>query len=53
MAVGDQDHRHASADALAAALPDARFTRVPGDHFTAFTSPEFAKAITTFLGPAS
>ena len=37
----------------AAALPNARFTRVPGDHFTAFTSPEFAAAITAFLGPAS
>ena len=50
--VGDQDQAHASADALAAALPNARFTRVPGNHFTALTSPEFATAILAFLnGP--
>lgn len=49
VAVGDQDHEHASADALAAALPDARFTRVPGNHFTAIGSPEFAAAVTDFL----
>ena len=53
VAVGDQDHGHSSADLLAETLPDARFTRVPGDHFTAFTSPEFATAVTKFLGPAS
>lgn len=50
VAVGDQDHGHASADELAALLPNARFTRVPGDHFTALTSPELATAITAFLG---
>ena len=49
VAVGDQDHEHASADALAAALPDSRFTRVPGNHFTAIGSPEFAAAVTDFL----
>lgn len=47
--VGDRDERHASADALAAVLPDARFTRVPGDHYTAFAGPEFADAVTAFL----
>jgi pimeloyl-ACP methyl ester carboxylesterase len=47
--VGDQDHDHASADALAATLPNARFTRVPGNHWTALTGPEFANAIVAFL----
>jgi hypothetical protein len=49
--VGDQDHA-ASAEALAAVLPNARFTRVPGDHWSALTGPELATAITAFLpGP--
>ncbi len=48
--VGDQDERHASADRLAAAMPNARFTRVPGNHFTALTSEEFRAAILDFLG---
>jgi pimeloyl-ACP methyl ester carboxylesterase len=51
--VGDQDNGHASADALAAALPNARFTRVPGNHFTALTRPELATAIVGFLGRPS
>ena len=46
--VGDQDHPHASAEALAAALPAARFAEVPGNHFTALTSPDLAKAILAF-----
>jgi pimeloyl-ACP methyl ester carboxylesterase len=46
---GDQDHAHASAGALAAVLPNTRFTRVPGDHWSALTSPELATAITAFL----
>lgn len=33
--IGDQDDDHASADVLAAALPNARFARVPDNHFTA------------------
>jgi pimeloyl-ACP methyl ester carboxylesterase len=49
VAVGDQDTAHASADGLAAAIPGARFTRVPGDHFTAFTSRELTSVITAFL----
>ncbi|WP_223199401.1 alpha/beta fold hydrolase [Solihabitans fulvus] len=48
--VGDEDHDHASADELAAALPLARFTRVPGDHWTALTGPEFSTALVAFLG---
>lgn len=47
--VGDADHGHATAGELAAALPDARFTRVPGDHWFALGAPEFAQAITEFL----
>jgi pimeloyl-ACP methyl ester carboxylesterase len=47
--VGDQDNGHASAGALAALLPNARFTRVPGNHFTAVASPELATAIIAFL----
>ena len=47
--VGDQDHDHADASALAAVLPQARFTRVPGDHWTALTGPGLATAITGFL----
>ncbi len=51
--VGDEDHDHASADALAALLPRARFTRVPGDHWTALTGPGLATAITGFLADRS
>jgi pimeloyl-ACP methyl ester carboxylesterase len=51
--VGDQDHDHASADALAAVLPNARFTRVPGNHWTALTGPEFSIAIMAFLAEYS
>ena len=53
VAVGDRDQRHASASELADALPNGEFVRVPGNHFTAMTSPEFAAAITAFLGPRS
>lgn len=52
VAVGDGDDTHSSADALADALPDARFVRVPGNHFTALAAPEFAAAILALLdGP--
>jgi pimeloyl-ACP methyl ester carboxylesterase len=47
--VGDQDHDHTSADALAAILPNARFIGVPGNHWTALTGPELATAATVFL----
>jgi hypothetical protein len=49
LVVGDQDQAHASAGALAAVLPSARFTRVPGDHWSTLTGPELATAITAFL----
>lgn len=51
--VGDEDHDHASAEALAAVLPKARFTRVRGNHWTALTGPEFASAITAVLAEYS
>jgi pimeloyl-ACP methyl ester carboxylesterase len=47
--VGDRDHDHASAGDLAAALPCARFRRVPGDHWTALTAPELGDAMAAFL----
>ena len=33
VAVGDQDHAHATGKALAAALPGGRFTPLLGDHW--------------------
>jgi len=45
--IGERDTR-ASADALAAAIPAARFARVPGDHH-AFLRPELTAAILDFL----
>lgn len=48
VAIGDRDERD-DADRLAALLPDARFCRVPGDHWGAFVAPELATAIVEFL----
>ncbi|MFB9688968.1 alpha/beta fold hydrolase [Amycolatopsis plumensis] len=50
--VGGEDAGHATADALAAALPAGRFTRVPGTHFTAMSSPELTAAMVEFLAQA-
>jgi pimeloyl-ACP methyl ester carboxylesterase len=47
--VGDRDSRGATAAELAAALPNGRLVRVPGDHGTALTAPELTAAITSFL----
>jgi len=47
--VGREDASHAGADALAAALPSARFSRVPGNHLNAPSSPEFAAEIARFI----
>jgi pimeloyl-ACP methyl ester carboxylesterase len=49
VAIGDQDPANPSAAALAAALPNSSFTRVPGDHFTALGTPDLATAILAFL----
>jgi pimeloyl-ACP methyl ester carboxylesterase len=46
---GDQDHDHASASELATTLPAARFTPVPGNHWTALTGPALATTISAFL----
>jgi hypothetical protein len=37
------------ARALAEALPNGRYTELPGDHFTAMTSPKFEEALFGFL----
>jgi pimeloyl-ACP methyl ester carboxylesterase len=47
--VGDQDHDHASATALAKALPHAQHATVPGDHWSALTTQTLATTITAFL----
>jgi pimeloyl-ACP methyl ester carboxylesterase len=47
---GDQDADRGSVEDLAAILPNGNLKRIPGDHFTALTSPELATAITNFLG---
>ena len=46
---GAEDGHNATARALAEALPNGRYTELPGDHVTAMTSPEFEKALTGFL----
>jgi len=43
--VGDGDERRATAADLAAALPSSQYVAVPGDHWSAFTSPEFTAAV--------
>jgi len=48
--VGDRDSRGATADSLAALLPNGRLVVVPGDHVTAPAAPEFTKAVLEFLG---
>jgi pimeloyl-ACP methyl ester carboxylesterase len=47
--IGAEDHGHNTADALAAALPQARFLSVPGDHGTALSAPEFIAAFDEFF----
>lgn len=46
--IGDQDER-SDADELAALLRESRFVRVPGDHGSAFSSPELVTEIRAFL----
>jgi pimeloyl-ACP methyl ester carboxylesterase len=43
--VGDRDERRVSAADLAAALPSSQYLLVPGDHWSAFTSPELTAAV--------
>jgi hypothetical protein len=49
VAIGDADDTRATADQLAAELPDSRFVRLPGNHWTAFTAPEFGVAVVDWL----
>lgn len=46
--IGEKDER-SDADELAALLRDARLTRVPGDHGSAFAAPALTAAIGAFL----
>jgi pimeloyl-ACP methyl ester carboxylesterase len=47
---GTEDHDNGSAEALAAALPNGRYTAIPGNHMSAVTKPELGAAIAGFLG---
>jgi pimeloyl-ACP methyl ester carboxylesterase len=49
VAVGQDDERRESAQALAAALPDGHYTLLPGDHTAAIRSPQLGSAIAEFL----
>lgn len=49
VATSAADRHNQTARALAGALPHGQYAELPGDHFTAFTSPEFEDALTTFL----
>lgn len=46
---GADDHDNGSAEALAMALPDARYVEVPGNHMSAVTKPELGRALADFL----
>lgn len=46
---GADDHDNGSAAELAAALPNARYVEVPGNHMSAVTMPELGTAIVEFL----
>jgi pimeloyl-ACP methyl ester carboxylesterase len=47
---GDADPLAVRPEVLAAAVPGARVTLVPGDHSTVLRAPAFAAALTAFLG---
>ena len=49
MVCGAQDGDNGSAEALAAALPDARHVAIPGTHMSSVTKPELGEAIARFL----
>ena len=46
---GAEDDDNGSGEALAAAIPGARFQSVPGNHMSAVTKPELGQAIADFL----
>lgn len=50
---GTEDEDNGSARELAAALPNARYSPVPGTHMSSVTKPEFGQAIADFLADAA
>jgi pimeloyl-ACP methyl ester carboxylesterase len=48
---GAEDGHNRTAEALAGALANGRYIMLPGDHFTAISTPQFETAVTDFLGP--
>jgi pimeloyl-ACP methyl ester carboxylesterase len=46
---GSEDGDNGSAPALVAALPEARYVEVPGNHMSSVTKPELGAAIAAFL----
>lgn len=48
--VGAQDEDQRSADQLAAALPNAEYRTIPGDHMSAVAGQELGRAIAEYLG---
>jgi pimeloyl-ACP methyl ester carboxylesterase len=50
--LGSEDRDNGSGDALAKALPNARYEEVPGTHMSSVTRPELGEAIAKFLSPA-
>lgn len=49
VAVGDQDHSHATGEALADALPAGRFMPLAGNHWTAMAGPGLVEAMCAYL----
>ncbi len=47
---GEEDQDNGSAEALAAALPDAEHRIVPGNHMSCIVKPDFGEAIADWLG---
>ncbi|MEH3106276.1 MAG: alpha/beta fold hydrolase [Sphingomonas fennica] len=46
---GEDDRDNGSAEALAAALPDARYEAIPGNHMSAVLKPDLGEAMARFL----
>ncbi|HBZ69524.1 MAG TPA: alpha/beta hydrolase [Deltaproteobacteria bacterium] len=51
--LGEGDTLLGGADKLAAAIPGARYVKVPGDHLSAVMAPEFRRAVEAFLAEHS
>jgi pimeloyl-ACP methyl ester carboxylesterase len=50
--VGSEDDDNGSGQALAAALPQARYVEISGNHMSAVTKPQLGAAMAEFLGDA-